>query len=90
MEVGGHYRPTQGDHGGGVYRVVGVTDTVTLLRVTDADGRRVHTGELRSVQTATVEADFEPTEDPDAGILPAETARNAAQGLYWSVRRFLP
>jgi hypothetical protein len=90
MEVGDHYRPTRGDHSGGVYRVVGVTDTVALLRVTDTDGQRVHTGDLRSVQAATVEAEFEPTEDPDAGISPGETVRNAAQGLYWSVRRFLP
>ncbi|MFB6227084.1 MAG: hypothetical protein ABEH88_00600 [Halobacteriales archaeon] len=90
MEVGEHYRPVQGRHGGGVYRVVGASDEVTLLRVADADGRRVHPGTLRSVQRATLEADFEPAENPDAGVSPAETARNAAQGLYWSVRRFLP
>lgn len=90
MEVGDHYRPTKGRHKGDVYRVVGVTDTVTLLRVADADGRRVHTGELRSVQTGTVESDFEPAEDPDAGVSPGETVRNVAQGLYWDIRRFLP
>jgi hypothetical protein len=90
MEVGDHYRPTQGDYSGGVYRVVGVTDAVTLLRVTDADGRRVHPGTLRSVQAATLESDFEPAENPDAGLSPGGAVRNAVQGLYWSVRRFLP
>lgn len=90
MEVGDHYRSARGRHAGSVYRVVGAGDEVTLLRVADADGRRVHPGTLRSVQAATLESDFEPAEDPDAGVSPGAAVRNAAQGLYWSVRRFLP
>ena len=90
MAVGDHYRSTRGPHAGSVYRVVGASDEVTFLRITDANGRRAHTGELRSLEAATLASDFEPVEDPDAGLSPVHTARNAIQGLYWSVRRFLP
>lgn len=42
-----HVVPTDADYPDGVYRVVGTGDgPVTLLRVTDAAGRRAHTGEL--------------------------------------------
>lgn len=90
MDVGDHYRPTEGDHDPGVYRVVGTTDGVRLLRVTDGDGRRVHTGEVHRVESAAIEAEFEPAPDPDSSISPVAIIRNAAQGLYWSVRRFFP
>jgi hypothetical protein len=46
LAVYDHLRPTAPERAGvnpGVYRVVG-TDPVTLLRVGDADGRRVTTG----------------------------------------------
>lgn len=89
MDIGEHYRPTDGDHTPGVYRVVGTTDGVTLLRVGDADGRRIHTGEVRCVESATLDSGFEAATDPDAGLSPTATLRNAAQGLYWSVRRLL-
>lgn len=90
MKVGKHYRPTEADHDPGVYRVVGATDGVTLLRVGDADGRRIHTGELRRVDAAALESGFEAARNPDAGLSPAGTLRDAAQGVYWSVRRRLP
>lgn len=90
MQVGRHYRPVSGDHSPGVYRVVGTTDGVTLLRVAEADARRVHTGETYHVEVSTLESEFEPTQDPDAGLSPATAVRNELQGLYWSVRRFLP
>jgi hypothetical protein len=90
MDVGTHYRPLDADHDPGVYRVVGATDGVALLRVGDADGRRVHTGAVRHVEASTLHAAFEPATDPDAGLSPAGTLRNAAQGLYWSLRRVLP
>ena len=90
MDVGEHYRPTDGDHTPGVYRVVGTTDGVTLLRVGDADERRVHTGDIRYVDTSTLESEFEAATDPDAGLSPTVALRDAAQALYWSVRRLLP
>ncbi|MFB6157504.1 MAG: hypothetical protein ABEJ34_06665 [Haloferacaceae archaeon] len=87
--VGDHYRPTTDDRDPGVYRVVGVPDDVTLLRVADGDGRRVHAGEVRRVSRATLAGSFEPTRDPDAGLDPVAGVRNALSGLYWSVRRYL-
>jgi len=90
MDVGDHYRPTDGGEAPGVYRVVGAGDPVALLRVTDGDGRRIHGGELRRVDQAAVEAGFEPAADPDAGVSASGVARDVLQGLYWSVRRLLP
>lgn len=90
---GEHYRPTGGAIDtavdDGVYRVVGTGGGVTLLRVTDADGRRAHTGEVRRVDRAALDADFEPADDPDAGLTPLATVRNRLDGLYWNVRKFL-
>jgi hypothetical protein len=90
MEVGDHYRSTRRPHASSVYRVVGASDEVTLLRITDANGRRAHTGEFQSIEATTLASDFAPAEDLDAGLSPVGAVRNAAQGLYWSVRRFLP
>lgn len=90
MNIGEHYRPAGGDHAPGIYRVVGVTHGVTLLRVGDAEGRRVHTGEIRRVDGETFETEFEAATDPDAGLSPAGALRDATQAVYWSVRRFLP
>jgi hypothetical protein len=90
MKIGEHYHPTDGDHPPGVYRVVGTTDGVTLLRVGDAEGRRIHTGDVRYLDAATLESEFEAATNPDTGLSPAGTLRDTAQGLYWSVRRFLP
>lgn len=87
-ETGEHVRPTGASVTPGVYRVVGASDDVTLLRVADDAGRRRHTGELAYVSTAALKRDFEPAADPDSGITPRAWIRNAVQGMYWSVRRF--
>jgi hypothetical protein len=87
--VGEHYRPGGEDHPPGAYRVVGAGDPVALLRVSDGSGKRAHTGDLRRVPADGFEAAFEPTPDPDAGFAPGRSLRNALQGLYWNVRRFL-
>jgi len=55
-----HLSPTDADCPDGVYRVVGSSDgTVTLLRITDADGRRAHTGEVATVDADALDG-FEP------------------------------
>ncbi|MFD1647271.1 hypothetical protein [Haloarchaeobius litoreus] len=85
--IGDHYRPTGDD--APVYRVVGVTDEVALLRVTDEHGRRESTGDVRHVATDQLDAEFEAAADPDAGFRPVAGLRNALSGLYWQFRRFL-
>jgi len=72
----------------GVYRVVGTDGaSVTLLRVGDAEGRRVHTGE-----TATVDRDalggFRPADDPDGNRSAAAAITGALEGFAWQVRTF--
>lgn len=70
----------------GVYRVVGVDDdTVTLLRVSDADGTRAHTGETITVDAAEF-ADFEPAEPTAPGAVPRLAA--LVETAYWSIRAF--
>ncbi|GAA0245435.1 hypothetical protein [Haladaptatus pallidirubidus] len=88
-EVLEHYRPTDDTRPPGVYRVVGATDEITLLRVTDADGRRVATGEIHYVSPHILDSEFVRTTNPDVGFSPASAVRNALSGLYWSVRRFV-
>lgn len=88
VEVGEHYR--ESGVPGPVFRVVGVPDDVTLLRVTDGDGGRTYSGEIRAVTRETLASEFEPADDPDAGFNPGRTLRNALQGMYWQVRRFVP
>lgn len=83
-----HYRPTNDAHTPGVYRVVGASGEITLLRVTDANGKRVATGELLHVSQKTLDTEFEFATNPDAGFSPIHGVRNALTGLYWSVRRF--
>lgn len=89
VTVGDHYRPSDDDRDGAVYRVVGVTDEVTLLRVTSGDGRRVHTGTIERVPRESFADAFEPASDPDARFSLRSTARNALSGVYWSIRRFV-
>lgn len=83
-----HYRPHRGEYDPGVYRVVGVPEDVTLLRVADVDGRRAHTGEISHVPVDALETDFEVVDDPDAGFSPVALVWNQLQGLYWQVRKF--
>jgi len=87
--VGEHYRATGAGAPPGVYRVVGAGETVTVLRVTDADGRRANTGEVRRVDRSVAESEFEPASDPDAEFSLPRRVRNQLSGMYWSVRRFL-
>lgn len=95
VEVGEHYRladDARNTDGNplvpGVYRVVGTLDEVTLLRVTDAEERRTHTGEIHHVAPDTLDISFERANDPDAGLTPVSDVRNLVSGLYWSVRQF--
>jgi hypothetical protein len=82
--VSDYLRPTDADVPDGVYRVVGTTDGVTVLRVGDADGRRVVTGEVRTVLDAT---GFEAAEPPGKRSVSARL-RSFAETAYWSVRAF--
>lgn len=82
-----HVSPTDCDYPDGVYRVVGVDGAVTLLRVADGDGRRVHTGELVTVEADAFDA-FEPVDRPTpANSFGARVASVPAVG-YWSLRAF--
>jgi len=82
-----HVSPTGDDYPDGVYRVVGVDGTVTLLRITDGDGRRIHTGELVTVD-ADAFAAFDPVDRPTASrSFGARVASVPAVG-YWSLRAF--
>ncbi|KZN23652.1 hypothetical protein A4G99_12245 [Haladaptatus sp. R4] len=88
IDVGDHYRPTADGDGSDVYRVVGTGDDVVLLRLTDADGTRIHSGELRHCSRDALETDWEPAGNPDAGLTPVADLKNVLSGLYWSFRRF--
>ncbi|WP_197428449.1 hypothetical protein [Halapricum sp. CBA1109] len=85
--VSDHLRPTDADVPDGVYRVVGTTDGVTLLRVGDADGRRVVTGEVRTVPDAT---GFEAAENPAGNRSLGRTVAGVPQTLYWQLRASRP
>ena len=88
-KVGDHYRPTGGAGERGVYRVVGTGDPLALLLVTDGNGSRIHSGELRHVSPATLDSEFETAADPDAGFHPVRSIENQMAGIYWQFRRFL-
>ncbi|WP_408958922.1 hypothetical protein [Natrinema sp. 74] len=83
-----HVRPTDGGYPDGIYRVVGTSNgTATLLRVGDADGRRITTGEVVRVAENELEA-FAPAENPDGNRpLGAPVASTVEMG-YWSLRAF--
>ncbi|WP_254763716.1 hypothetical protein [Natrinema marinum] len=83
-----HVRPTTDDYPVGIYRVVGSGDeTVTLLRVGEADGRRVATGEIVIVPDDDLEA-FEPAENPDGNRPLGATVVSTVEMGYWSFRAF--
>ena len=88
LRVSDHVRPTDDVLAAGIYRVVGTTeDTVTLLRVSDGDGRRRHTGEVVTIdaeacQTLTV------AENPDDNRSIGEQVRSTANDVLWSFRVF--
>ncbi|SEQ46989.1 hypothetical protein [Natrinema salaciae] len=83
-----HVRPTDSDYPSGIYRVVGTSDeTVTLLRVGNADGRRVTTGEIVRVGRDELEG-FEPAENPDGTRPLAAVVASKLEMAYWAVRVF--
>jgi hypothetical protein len=85
--VGDHLTPTTDTHSAGVYRVVGHGDgAVTLLRVGNADGHRVHTGEIVSVPATT--DGFEQTTAPRRPPLTA-VLTGPFRAAAWSLRAFL-
>ncbi|QCD65783.1 hypothetical protein GBQ70_09105 [Halomicrobium sp. ZPS1] len=73
----------------GVYRVVGTgSETVTLLRVADADARREHTGEVFTVDRDDLTA-FEPADDPDDNRPVGQRLRDGLDTLGWQLRTFV-
>ncbi|QLK25614.1 hypothetical protein HYG81_16250 [Natrinema zhouii] len=88
LTIRDHVRPTDGDYPDGIYRVVGTSEgAVTLLRVGDADGRRVNTGEIVTVSVGDLEA-FEPAENPDGNRPFGATVASQLEMGYWSLRVF--
>jgi hypothetical protein len=81
-----HLRPTEADYPGGVYRVVGTgSEAVVLLRVGDAEGRRVHSGELVTVDTADLDG-FEDAEDPSGNRSVGRALFSALEAAAFSFR----
>ena len=80
VDPGDHVRPTDGGHDPGVYRVVGTGEEVALLRVTDADGRRAHTGEVIHVPADALRSTFESADDP-GGRSPVATLVDRLRAL---------
>ena len=88
LSVSDHVAPADADHPDGVYRVVGTSDgTVTLLRVADGDGRRVHTGELLRVDADAL-GSFERVGPPASTRSLGARAASAVEVGYWSLRAF--
>ena len=89
LAVYDHVELLGSDHSDGIYRVVGTTaERVTLLRVADADGSRVHSGELVSLSrdsAASLPAAANP--DENSGSL-GTTLRSMPTVAYWGVRAF--
>ncbi len=85
-----HLRSTAPDADGATYRVVGTgADTVTLLRVSDGNGRRANTGEVVTVPRESLDA-FETAENPDGNRSLGATLRSAGSAVYWSLRGAAP
>lgn len=84
-----HLRSTDPEDDDAVYRVVGTgTERVTLLRVSDGDGRRAHTGEVFTVPTDALDT-FERAENPDDARPLAASLTGVVEGAYWSIRTVL-
>jgi len=72
----------------GVYRVVGTGEsTVTLLRVGDADGYRVTTGQVVTVERDALDG-FEAADNPDGNSPIGAMAVGALESLGWQLRTF--
>ena len=84
-----HYRTTDSDYPDGIYRVVGAGEgEVTLLRVGDADGRRINTGDVIAVGGEDL-ADFDRAENPDGNRPLGAAVRSQVEVVYWSIRVFV-
>lgn len=84
-----HVRPIGDDYPDGIYRVVGVDDeTVTILRVSDADGRRVHGGEVERVDVDGFDS-FTAAGDPDGNRSLGAAVSSQLVATGWSVRVFV-
>lgn len=82
LSVDGAYYPD------GIYRIVGTTDgSVTALRVGDADGRRIHTGEVLTIDTDDLDG-FVAAESPDRSRSVAARLSSIISSVYWSARAF--
>ena len=82
-----HVRPWDAPYEDGIYRVVGTADgSVTLLRVGDADGRRLNTGTIVTVEAAQLEG-FEPAENPDGNRGLGESLLAVPAGWGWRCSR---
>lgn len=88
VSVSDHVRSIGTDHPDGVYRVVGRREGgLTLLRVTDADGARRHTGELVTVSRHDFDGSVA-VDAPRRERTPRSTLTSVLGLLYWSVRVF--
>ena len=84
-----HFVSTDTAHSDGIYRVVGTSeDSVTLLRVANADGRRSHTGRIVTVSHGALDS-LVPVENPDGNRPLGETVSSALETAYWSARVFV-
>jgi hypothetical protein len=83
-----HYRPIDDSLDDGVYRVVGGdASRVTLLRVGDAEGRRVTTGSVTRIDADRL-AGFESVSNPDGNRPLAARLASLPATVYWSGRTF--
>ena len=86
ISVFDHLRVIESELSAGTYRVVGTADDrVTLLRVADADGRRVHTGEVHRVPRTDLDG-FEPAGNPDENRSLSAGVAGQLDGLAWQGR----
>jgi len=81
-----HLRSTDADDDDAIYRVVGRgVDSVVVLRVADADGRRAHTGEVITIPSDVLST-FEHAENPDGNQPIGAKLSSIGTNAYWSFR----
>ena len=84
-----HYSSTDTDSSDGIYRVVGTSeDGVTLLRVGNANGQRINTGEIITVRGDDLDR-FDPAENPDGNRPLGDAVKSMTGMVYWSLRVFV-
>ena len=89
LSVYDHFSPTDTDYPDGTYRVVGISgEGITLLRVADADGRRVNTGEIITVSYDDLDC-FDSAENPDGNRSLGSALTSGVEMVYWSLRVFV-